>query len=202
MTKRELRAEMKKKLSGFTSVNFTEEGEAAASALNASDLWNGFKRVLIYISMPDEINTEALFRAAFKSGKEVYSPKVESEGCMRFFRVEPPVKDGPLYNKASFRPGAFGILEPCGREADVFNMEGPPALVISPGLAFDRRGNRLGRGKGFYDRFYEKLFNASPASAICAFCMENQIVDEVPVEAFDRKVDAICVKSGLIQIAR
>ena len=183
---------MKQTLAALPKEQFALEGEAAAKRLAAAALWKRYNRVLIYLSMPDELDTRALLEQAFGEGKQVYSPKVESDTAMRFFRV--------TSDDSSWVRGAFDIREPAGREEDLFKPEEGPALVISPGLAFDRSGNRLGRGKGFYDRFYEKLFNISPDSAICAFCLCTAIVEAVPVEAFDRKVNAICTAAEFIEI--
>jgi 5-formyltetrahydrofolate cyclo-ligase len=183
---------MKQTLNAVPKRQFAEEGALAAARLAATALWQRYGRVLIYLAMPDELDTAALLDTAFAEGKAVYAPKVESDTSMRFFRVTP--------DSSSWVSGAFGIREPAGREADVFRPEDGDALVISPGLAFDRSGNRMGRGKGFYDRFYEKLFAASPGSACCAFCLGCQIVDEVPVERFDRKVNAICTKDEFINL--
>jgi 5-formyltetrahydrofolate cyclo-ligase len=192
LTKKELRKEMKQKLNALPREQFKTEGEAAARRLAGSALWKKFDRVLIYLSMPDELDTVALLDIAFREGKEVYSPKVEGEGLMRFFRVTP--------DSSSWVTGAFDIREPAGREEDVLNVSAGPVLVISPGLAFDKTGNRMGRGKGFYDRFYEKLFRESPASKICALCMSLAIVNEVPTEPFDRNVNAICTKDEFVEI--
>jgi 5-formyltetrahydrofolate cyclo-ligase len=192
LTKKELRKEMKQKLGALPKEQFKTEGIEAAKRLAGTGLWKKYPRVLIYLSMPDELDTSALLDIAFGEGKEVYSPKVEGEGLMRFFRV--------TSDSSSWVTGAFDIREPAGREEDVLDFSAGPVLVISPGLAFDRKGNRMGRGKGFYDRFYEKLFKSSPASSICALCMSCAIVDEVPTEEFDRKVNAICTKSEFIAI--
>lgn len=183
---------MKAKLKEIPAAEFLLEGKQAAARLAASALWKNYKRVLIYLSMPDEIDTAPLLEIAFREGKEVYSPKVESDTGMRFFRVSA--------GESSWVTGSFGIREPAGREEDAFNPEAGAALVISPGLAFDRKGNRMGRGKGYYDRFYEKLFAASPDSAVCAMCMACEIVDEVPTEQFDRRVNALCTKEEFITI--
>jgi 5-formyltetrahydrofolate cyclo-ligase len=191
MTKQQLRALMKRTLKELPKEQFTREGEAAAALLAASELWRQYRRVLIYLSMPDEIDTAPLLNRAFDEGKEVYAPKVESDTAMRFFRVS--------RDESAWVSGAFGIREPAGREADVFKPADGKALVISPGLAFDLRGNRLGRGKGFYDRFYEQLFRESPQSAVCAFCMRCAIVDEVPMDHFDRAVDAICTRDAVFR---
>ncbi|MDR2467420.1 MAG: 5-formyltetrahydrofolate cyclo-ligase [Spirochaetaceae bacterium] len=191
MTKKEFRAEMKQKLAALPRRAFSSEGEAAARRLVKTELWQRFNRVLIYLSMPDELDTMPLLTTAFAQKKEVYAPKIESDTAMRFFRVSE--------DASSWTRGAFDIREPAGREADVFKPEDGAALVISPGLAFDRCGNRIGRGKGFYDRFYEKLFAAAPESVICAFCMSCAIVPEVPVEQFDYPVDAVCTQNEFIE---
>ncbi|MDR0550692.1 MAG: 5-formyltetrahydrofolate cyclo-ligase [Spirochaetaceae bacterium] len=192
MTKQELRKIMKAKLKTIPKEQFTNEGVLAAKRLAATDLWKSYERVLIYLSMPDELDTQALLDIAFAEGKKVYSPKVESDTTMRFFRV--------TADASSWTVGAFDIREPAGKEEDAFNMNEGAALVISPGLAFDRKGNRMGRGKGYYDRFYEKLFAACPQSSVCALCMSAAIVDEVPVDKYDRKVNAICTKDEFIRI--
>ncbi|GHV21592.1 5-formyltetrahydrofolate cyclo-ligase [Spirochaetia bacterium] len=191
MTKKELRKIMKQKLNTLPKEQFKSEGGLAAKRLVKTGLWKKYDRVLIYLSMPDELDTSALLDAAFAEGKQVFSPKVESDTSMRFFRV--------TRDENSWVTGAFDIREPAGKEADVFKPEEGKALVISPGLAFDKRGNRMGRGKGFYDRFYEKLFAASPDSACCALCMSISIVDDVPTDQFDRKVNAICTKDEFIE---
>ncbi|MDR1147132.1 MAG: 5-formyltetrahydrofolate cyclo-ligase [Spirochaetaceae bacterium] len=192
MTKKELRAIMKQKLNGLPKRQFAEEGALAARRLADTHMWDNYKRILIYLSMPDELDTSALLDIAFAENKRVYSPKVETDTTMRFFRV--------TRDEGSWVTGAFDIREPAGREEDVFKPEEGKALVISPGLAFDRTGRRIGRGKGFYDRFYEKLFAASPESACCALCLTCQIVDEVPVDQFDRRLNAICTKDEFIMI--
>ncbi|MDR3302054.1 MAG: 5-formyltetrahydrofolate cyclo-ligase [Spirochaetaceae bacterium] len=192
MTKKELRKEMKQKLQALPKEQFKAEGVLAAKRLVSTGLWKKYDKVLIYLSMPDELDTSALLEAAFREGKEVYAPKVESDTGMRFFRVTP--------DSSSWVVGAFDIREPAGKEADVFQFSSGPVLVISPGLAFDRSGKRMGRGKGFYDRFYEKLFNESPDSKICALCMSNAIVNDVPTDQYDRAVNAICTKDEFIEV--
>ena len=192
MTKKELRKIQKAKLAALPKGQFKEEGVLAAKRLVGTALWKSYKRVLIYLSMPDELDTEALLDIAFKEGKEVYSPKVESDTSMRFFRV--------TSDSSSWVTGAFDIREPRGLEEEVFKPEDGAALVISPGLAFDEKGNRMGRGKGFYDRFYEKLFAESGGSAVCALCMSCALVEAVPVEAYDRPVNAICTADAFIEI--
>jgi 5-formyltetrahydrofolate cyclo-ligase len=72
-----------------------------------------------------------------------------------------------------------------------------PALVIVPGLAFDARGRRLGRGRGFYDRFLADLEKARRPFRTIGLCTPCQFIPEVPVEDWDRKVDSLCTGEAL-----
>jgi 5-formyltetrahydrofolate cyclo-ligase len=92
--------------------------------------------------------------------------------------------------------GGFGIREPEPDPALALKPEHFPALVITPGLAFDRRGRRLGRGRGFYDRFFAAL--DSGAYTALGLCMDAQLVPEVPVEGHDKTMDAVLTGKQLI----
>ncbi|GHV89267.1 hypothetical protein AGMMS50267_16270 [Spirochaetia bacterium] len=122
--------------------------------------------------------------------KTVYLPKPEGDS-MRFFRAASP--DGP------WTVGAFGIREPADcTERTVFRPEDGPALVVTPGLAFDRRGNRMGRGRGYYDRFFAGLDAAGAEYYTVGFCLAEQLVDEVPVDRRDKRLDALCTPEGVL----
>jgi 5-formyltetrahydrofolate cyclo-ligase len=99
--------------------------------------------------------------------------------------------------------GRFGVREPEPKRplaaADF------PALILCPGLAFDRRGRRLGRGRGFYDRFFAALDqsageSARPGFTALGFCMDCQIVDSVPVDRRDRAVGGIITEKRLLLV--
>ncbi|MDR2865701.1 MAG: 5-formyltetrahydrofolate cyclo-ligase [Spirochaetaceae bacterium] len=192
MNKKELRTLIRQNLRALPKEQFKHEGLGASKNLLASPVWKKYDTVLVYLSLPDEIDTSVLLDNAFREGKAIYAPKVESTGDMRFFRLSPD---------PSLRcSGAFGIREPAGKEEDLFQYSEKPVLVIAPGLAFDREGNRLGRGRGFYDRFCVKLFKESPESCVCAFCMSSSLIDHVTVDPFDCKVNAICTKDEFLLI--
>ena len=112
---------------------------------------------------------------------------------MRFYRIRSA--DGP------WTTGAYDIREPqdCTGET-LFRPEDGPALIATPALAFDRGGNRMGRGAGYYDRFFASL----PPQGdffLCGFCLSVQIVDEVPMDTFDRKVNALCTANEYLRFA-
>jgi 5-formyltetrahydrofolate cyclo-ligase len=96
--------------------------------------------------------------------------------------------------------GPFGIPEPPRREPGEGADLGPgdfPALVIVPGLAFDREGRRLGRGRAYYDRFLAELETTGRPFCTMGLCTPCQLVPEVPAEPWDRPVDCLCTGEAL-----
>ena len=87
--------------------------------------------------------------------------------------------------KADLQEGAFGIMEPCG---ELFTDYEAIDVAIIPGMAFDRHGNRLGRGKGYYDRFLPLL----PTRVFkIGVCFPFQLLDDIPMEEHDIKMDVV-----------
>lgn len=131
------------------------------------------KTVLLYHSLCDEVNTHQFLE----------------EWCMRKQLLLPVVVGDNLelrcfHGAHEMKMGAFGIAEPTGT---LFTDYAKIDFVAVPGIAFDKNGNRLGRGKGYYDRLLPQLTNAFKAG----ICYPYQVVDEVPVEAYDVKMDRI-----------
>ncbi|MDR2784632.1 MAG: 5-formyltetrahydrofolate cyclo-ligase [Treponema sp.] len=186
-TKNELRKTMKALLAALPPDQFNAEGENAAGRFAETGVWKDSRRVLLYCSMPGETATAALINLAFREGKEMYFPKTEGN-FMRFYRVDSP--GGP------WTTGAFGIREPADRGGErLFRVPGAvpePFLVVTPGLAFDRTGCRLGRGGGYYDKFFAGLDAAHAVYCAAGYCLACQIVGEVPVESPDKRVNVLC----------
>jgi 5-formyltetrahydrofolate cyclo-ligase len=185
MTKEELRKTMKALLTALPAGQFADEGERAARRLAGNGVWKDSRRVLLFCSMRGEISTRPLIERAFHDGKEMYFPKTES-GIMRFYRIISP--DGPWV------AGAFGIREPADG-SKLFRAEDAAPdvpLIVTPGLAFDRKGGRLGRGGGYYDKFFAALDASRAVYRAAAFCLACQIIREVPTESLDKKVNALC----------
>lgn len=124
------------------------------------------KRIMMYYPLPDEVNISSLLDELCDRGKEIYLPKVISDEEMSIHR----------YNgKESLEIGAFGILEPVGDKIGKEILDSIEVAIV-PGMAFDRYGNRLGRGKGYYDRFLSLV----PNIYTIGVCFPFQIVDVVP----------------------
>jgi 5-formyltetrahydrofolate cyclo-ligase len=188
--KKRLRREMHARIASLKPEVFHEEGLRAAERLSASPLWTGFGTVLIFLSTEREIDTLPLLEAALGSGKRVFAPCVKSveHGEMAFYRVFST--EGPWLS------GAYGIKEPLSTEKTRLEVVDFPALILTPGLAFDAEGGRLGRGAGFYDRFLSQVHGLPWAA--CGFCLDCQVVERVPVEKEDQKMDALVHASSLL----
>jgi 5-formyltetrahydrofolate cyclo-ligase len=182
--KNRLRKKMKELLRGVDEAVNTAEGIEAAARLSGTEEWKRYRRMLLYVSMKDEFDTGPLLARAFAEGKEVYAPRTEGDSVMRFYRI--PGADG------TWSIGAFDIREPpvCTEETRFRPGDGP-AFIAIPALAFDRKGNRIGRGRGYYDRFFAALPEGGDFF-LCGYCLSMQVIDKVPAEAFDRRVDALC----------
>ena len=131
--------------------------------------------VLMYYSLPDEVYSHEAIQTLASMGKNVLLPVVVDGENLE-------LREFDAYD--SMKQGAFNIMEPVGRR--FLNYDEIDVAVI-PGLAFDRKGGRLGRGKGYYDRLLSKL----PDCRKLGMCFDFQMVDAVPAEAHDIKMDDI-----------
>ena len=179
LSKRVLRQEMRRRLRDLPPGQREREGMEAAARAEALPLWRRFGTALLFLSMKDEIDTLPLLNAALKAGKGVFVPRVEGTD-MRFYRA----MGGP------WATGPLGIPEPPEDPDGLLRQADFPALVFTPGLAFDPQGRRLGRGKGYYDRFLAGL-NRADYYAV-GLCLDCQTVPCLPADDWDKPVDALC----------
>lgn len=142
------------------------------------------KSVAAYVSKDSEIQTHTLIRQLLAAGRQVSVPVFSG----KHYRLA-QLRDFD----ADLRPGHWGILEPKivtppAREPDVW---------LVPGLAFDVKGNRLGRGLGYFDRLLERAGGVKIALAY-----DFQILKEVPVKAHDVQMDFIVTETQIINCRR
>jgi len=143
--------------------------------------------VMFYASSGSEVGTDEMIKTALKNNLRVAVPLVRPEdNTMRAILIRDPVRD--------LSPGFKGIREPvpgAERELSVLDLD----LVIVPGVAFDSSGNRIGMGKGYYDRFLKHLRQGTLKIALA---FENQIVDSIPGDDNDIKMDMIITEDRVI----
>jgi 5-formyltetrahydrofolate cyclo-ligase len=140
----------------------------------SSDAYMQARTIYGYLSYNQEVRTEQILMQAILDGKQVAVPKIIDNEMVFIY-----ISDLSLVEK-----GYKGIPEPIVN-APVAND--PSALVLMPGLAFDKNGGRMGYGGGFYDRFLSKEQNHKTV----ALCYDFQIVEDLPVEEFDIPVDLV-----------
>jgi 5-formyltetrahydrofolate cyclo-ligase len=123
--------------------------------------WREAADVALFASLAGEVPTDLLLAALWKRGTQVWLPWIDPEGIMEMAAVDGP--DG-------LARGRFGIREP-RPELRILRAIPPSALVLTPGLVFDHHGGRIGKGKGFYDRW----FAAHPQVLPVGLCFDVQV---------------------------
>ncbi len=177
MEKASIRGLLRKTLSAISPVHRGELSARAANNLVRQQIWHDSHMVLGYLAFKDELDLFASLEDAWASGKTVALPRYVPERndyCAAFTSPE----------KREFVKGAFGVLEPPS-DSPLIPLNRLD-LVLVPGLAFDRQGRRLGRGKGFYDRLLAEVTGIK-----CGVALDEQIVEELPEEPHDIAMDFI-----------
>ena len=172
-----------------------EASEAAARILMDTRIWKEAGCVLAYLAFGTEMNADRLVGAALREGKALFVPRVDGKE-MSFHRILSA--DGP------FERGVFGIRQPAAEDEPwELGASGGLTLVVVPGMAFDVSGGRLGRGGAYYDRFISEcraslVTDEEPRMRFIAYGYSSQIIDRVPRNESDQRVDGIVSQDGLI----
>jgi 5-formyltetrahydrofolate cyclo-ligase len=182
MDKREMRAAMAAVLRGIDAADLAARSALAAGRLAETEAWRRADTVLTFLSMPRELDTSAVIAAARAEGKRVAVPRIEGDDLR--FLVLPRGSDNLPRDR-------WGIPEPDPSWQALDLARAAQVLVAAPGLAFDRQGNRLGRGRGYYDRFVAGARAAGKSITVIGICLSEQIVGAVPCETHDQVLDAI-----------
>lgn len=141
---------------------------------------NGYKNstnIFLFVSYNSEVDTHRIINYSLENGKRVFLPKVISrEAGMETIEIK---------SFSDLEKSKYGILEPYGNKyASPEEIE----VVFAPGLAFDKKGGRLGYGAGFYDRY---LMLLKKTTAKIGLCYSFQVIENVPMEEYDIKMDGI-----------
>jgi 5-formyltetrahydrofolate cyclo-ligase len=145
------------------------KGQAALAHLLALSVWDEADAVFSFVAMKDELPTAALNEAALVAGKALALPRIDvgAPGTMHFFDAFAPVL-----------PDDF--VHP---------------LIIVPGLAFTRKGERLGRGRGYYDRYLSAL---APLPPCVGWCLPHRLMDTIPTETHDIRMTHVVTPESAI----
>lgn len=152
------------------------KSEQIKEELFRSSLFRKARTVMCYVSFGGEVRTQDLIKEARQSGKIVVVPVC---GCNRHMKPCLFPEDGKL------KKGLYGIDEPVNRK---FIGCEDIDLIIVPGLAFDKAGNRLGRGKGYYDNFLRQIPSTVPSVGLA---YDFQVVTQIPAAEHDTALTKI-----------
>lgn len=166
-TKKDIRKQIFAARKTYTDSQIEEWSRVITRKVTALPAFRNAEKVLAYADYNHEVITRFLVEEAWKAGKQVAVPKVFGQD-MIFYKLE---------DFSQLEPGYYGIPEPARGEI----VEWEDALMIMPGVAFDKVNHRVGYGGGFYDRFLEK----HPGVQRVAVAFSFQMLPEVPVEPTD-----------------
>lgn len=176
--KRELRRIARERAQAMSPDSQEEASKRVSQLFLDHEIYRRSSAILLYMPLAGEVDVRFIFERAVADGKRIALPRFlpESQSYAAFF-----VGDKPLI------AGAFGVLEPA--------MDNPVPLnrldlVVVPGVGFDARGRRLGRGKGFYDRMLSEATGLK-----CGVCFDEQLLEAIPVEPHDVGVHFLATPS-------
>ncbi len=188
-----LRREARDAVRALTAADRAAAAEKILQRLRDWPTWREASVITGFCGTHDELDTEGILREALGEGKIVLLPRVEetADGKSRMTMVRIHDYDRDL------EEGAFGILAP---RDDLPEEEGgpDPDLILVPGTAFDERGGRVGRGRGFYDRWLE-----GRAGTRAGLAFEAQVLrKKLALEPHDQLLDGLVTERRLLAFAR
>ena len=183
--KRQLRGGLRRQRGQWAAEQAAVAASRACDILASCTEFERFKAVAFYCAIDGELDVHPAFVRALERGKHCFLPRCTDSQQVEFVEV---------MEWESLRSGRYGIREPVG-EAEGLPSEG--ALVLVPGVAFDRDGNRLGMGRGYYDRTFGP--GAFAGSALMGVGFDWQLVDRVPKGPTDRGMDFILTERGVLR---
>lgn len=174
-----LRKEIAEEKKRYASGELLCMSEEVFSVLEITGVFHDAQNICIYNSMPDEVSTKE-FINRWCGQKKFYLPVIENDRIVL----------RQLKEDTNFIKSKIGVYEPQGENfTDCEKLD----LIIVPGVAFDRKGNRLGRGKGYYDGFLKQI-----KATKVGVCFDFQLKDDIPHDERDIKMDMIVSENDLI----
>jgi 5-formyltetrahydrofolate cyclo-ligase len=175
-------------LAGMSNADRRAKSHAACAAVMATPEFAMANSIMLYLSMPDELDTSPLALRCWQTGKTVVVPKVSWDQ-----RRMLPVEISSL--AAGLTTSGLGVREPSQGVPFLVNLID---LVIVPGLGFSPDGHRIGRGMGFYDRF---LAQPEFVGLSCGLCFEEQVIEQLPVLDHDMPLSMLATDRGVRRFA-
>lgn len=173
MEKEEIRKKIKEELNNISIDLINKKNyKIYKKIINSSEFQNA-KTIFSYISLPEEVDTHPIIKKALDSGKKIYVPKIRDDYQMNIHEI---------FSLNELEKGQYNIEEPTGDKCEQISFD----IIIIPGIAFDLSRNRLGRGKGYFDRFLKKTKGIK-----IGLCFKEQLLSCIPHEEHDIMMDQV-----------
>lgn len=181
--KASIRKEALLKRKNLSAEERMDKSQAIVLSLVETDEYINSDNILVYAAYNNEVDTDLLVLRSIMSGKKVYMPKVSGED-MDFYRV---------FSLDELASGSFGIREPY--DIEHLKYEGDDSSIcILPLASFDIEGNRIGYGKGYYDRYLARV-KVKHTAGIAFECQKSDQIIEINV--FDHKLDMVITEEEI-----
>ncbi len=182
--KNDLRNTYKKKRELMTKPEVEEKSLLASKHFLSSEIYKKSSKIMVYMPLGNEIDTRHIIKTAFDDGKTVILPVTDAESG----DITPCI----IRENTEFVKGAFSVAEPMEKEtAEVSEID----AVLVPGIVFNKNGDRIGFGKGCYDRFLKNI-----SAVKLGFCYDFQIYDNFSGEKQDISMDYLISEEEMIKI--
>ncbi len=173
-SKQGLRNYIKLQKKQYASAQFWSWSVLVCEQIRSLSVYSSARTVLLYNALPDEVNLDLLLN---DKSRQILLPVVWEDRLLIRKSDE----------NTNFSSGSLGILEPLGEDyMDIESID----LIIVPGMAFDEKLNRMGRGKGYYDKFL-----ARNKAVKVGVCFDFQLMPDVPVDSYDIPMDILITPS-------
>jgi 5-formyltetrahydrofolate cyclo-ligase len=183
--KSQLRRQLQNCLLKMSEKQRAEKSRKACQSLVSTLEFQEAMTVMMYLSLPHEVDTSEAILAAWQLGKTVAVPKISWQQ-----RHMIPVQINSL--ETGFSTGISGLRNPVtGVPIPLEEID----LVVAPALGFDRKGYRLGRGGSYYDRFFT---NKHLKAARCGLAFQEQVLESIPVTECDEPIDFLVTDKEIL----
>ena len=183
--KKEIRSTILKKRDSMLFSEVLEKSKRIKEQVFDMDEFKDAKNILFYVSYDNEVYTHEMIKESLEIKKQIVVPKTDMKNHK--------ILCSSLSQWDDLLVGTYNILEPrqeCLNEVSLESID----LIVIPGIAFDYQGNRIGHGMGYYDRLLQKKIKAH----CVGLAFEFQIVESIPIEHYDVKVEKIVTEKRII----
>ena len=208
--KQELRKQLRSTMKNLTAEDIDAQSSLVWKRVFELPVYRSAKTVGLFLSMPmGEINTDLIIQHCVQNGKDIYVPEVGKnfELCdmeLRKVILNPTESitgtNDDMFHK-SWPTNKWKIPEPPTDMPYITARPGDIDVLIVPGLGFDRARNRLGQGKGYYDRFIEKMTSNGKSLPLVAVALTPQLVEDtwIPVAQYDQQMDMVVLPDEVLR---